>query len=82
MYHVLIYTIPDCVEYIHTHLLAGAIALLNAPYGLGTGPILLDSVRCSTGNETSLLKCSYVGVRNHDCSHYHDAGVLCPGKVC
>ena len=62
------------------HLLAGAIALSEAFYGEGTGPIFLDEVGC-TGNESSLLECSHEGIENHDCLHHEDAGVLCPGKL-
>ena len=46
---------------------------------MGIGPIFLDEVGC-TGDEASLLECSHAGVHNHDCSHYEDAGVLCPSK--
>ena len=63
---------PDCMV-----LLTGAIV---AAYGAGIGPIFLDEVRC-TGNETTLLECTHIGVREHDCSHLEDVGVLCPGEL-
>ena len=43
-------------------------------YGGGTGPILLNDVRC-TGRETSLSECSSVSVYN--CVHNNDVGVRC-----
>ena len=56
----------------------GAIALHRATYGQGIGPIFLDSVIC-TGSETRLADCPQQGIASHDCSHYEDAGVICPG---
>ena len=58
----------------------GAVALYFATFGEGFGPIFLDEVGC-TGSEASLLECSHEGVRNHDCSHFEDAGVMCPGEL-
>ena len=51
-----------------------AIAVFDAGFGQGTGPVFLDGVRC-TGNESSLLSCSH---RVASCSHSSDAGVVCP----
>ena len=62
----------------HTYF-AGAIAITEAIFGEGIGPIFLDDVRC-TGYEASLFECSHRGIRNHDCHHSKDVGVLCPGK--
>ena len=51
-----------------------AIAVFDAAFGQGSGPVLLSGVRCS-GTESSLLSCSH-GVAY--CSHSSDAGVVCP----
>ena len=52
-------------------------ALINAHYGISSGPIYLNSIQC-TGDETSLSDCSYV--REIDgCTHEQDAGVSCLG---
>ena len=54
-----------------------AIAVFNAAFGQGTGPVLLSGVRCS-GTESSLLSCRRFGTSLHHCSHFWDAGVVCP----
>ena len=57
-----------------------AIAVFDAGFGQGTGPVFLDGVRC-TGNESSLLSCSRSGTPS--CSHSSDVGVVCPScKSC
>ena len=48
----------------------------NAHYGQGTGPILLDDVRC-LGTEPSLFSCNHRGIGNHNCDHSKDASVVC-----
>ena len=50
--------------------------LWNPDYGSGTGPILLDNVKC-LGSESSLFSCSHRGVGNHYCYHGNVAGVQC-----
>ena len=58
------------------------LALLFAHYGPGRGAIHLDELDCG-GNEESLLDCPHIGVGNHNCRHYEDAGVDCTsGSKC
>ena len=54
----------------------GVIALIRAAFGMGTGPILLDNVRCN-GSEQTLSSCPHQGIRIHNCDHTEDAGVIC-----
>ena len=57
-------------------MLLGASGQRAEAYGQGTGPILLDQVRCN-GNELSLFDCPQNPIGQHDCSHAEDAGITC-----
>ena len=59
---------------------AGVVALREAAFGVGLGPIVLDNVECD-GSETELQLCPHNGVGNHNCRHFEDAGVKCNGKT-
>ncbi|NXV54299.1 NETR protein, partial [Molothrus ater] len=53
-----------------------AKAWSQAYFGEGSGPVLLDEVRC-TGNELSIEQCPKSPWREHNCGHKEDAGVSC-----
>ena len=59
----------------------GAIAFSTARFGEGSGPILLDNVRC-VGTESRLIYCPANSIGDHNCRHSEDAGVRCmSGKL-
>ena len=59
---------------------SGAAPLSMAPFGPGTGQILMDEVEC-VGTETSLVNCRFKGWGINDCGHSEDAAVICqPGE--
>ena len=62
-------------------LIAAPLALDIAEFNEGMGPILLDDLHCD-GDEMSLLECPHIGIRNHNCGHREDAGVICSNGNC
>ncbi|CAI8006184.1 Scavenger receptor cysteine-rich type 1 protein M160 [Geodia barretti] len=56
------------------------LALDFAEFNEGMGPILLDDLHCD-GDEMSLLECPHIGIRNHNCGHHEDAGVICSNDI-
>ncbi|XP_059028422.1 deleted in malignant brain tumors 1 protein-like [Mustela lutreola] len=64
--------------------LLGCGQALAAPgrcrFGPGSGPILLDDMRCS-GTEDALDHCGHSGWARHNCRHQEDAGVICAGPA-
>ena len=49
-------------------------------FGLGSGPIFLDSVSCN-GNELSITSCDHLGVNiTRRCTHSEDIGVRCSNE--
>ncbi|XDB64829.1 hypothetical protein ABFV05_018445 [Capra hircus] len=53
-------------------------ALGRSRFGPGSGPILLDDVRCA-GTEDALGRCAHAGWARHNCQHWEDASVVCAG---
>ncbi|KAM9699733.1 neurotrypsin [Dama dama] len=53
-----------------------AKAWSQARFGEGSGPVMLDEVRC-TGNELSIEQCPKSSWGEHNCDHKEDAGVSC-----
>ncbi|XP_062618231.1 deleted in malignant brain tumors 1 protein-like [Saccostrea cucullata] len=54
----------------------GAIQKQSAPFGQGTGSIVLDDVSC-TGTEKSIASCQHNGFTITNCNHSEDVGVVC-----
>ena len=58
----------------------GGRAIARAPFGSGTGPILMDNVLCF-GDEDGLVNCLF-DPHTADCDHGKDVGIQCyiPGE--
>ncbi|XP_041372562.1 deleted in malignant brain tumors 1 protein-like [Gigantopelta aegis] len=54
----------------------GAVTMLNAAFGRGSGPIFFDDLACR-GNDLVITDCPGNPIRKHTCEHSKDAGVIC-----
>uniref|UniRef100_K1QMN9 Neurotrypsin n=1 Tax=Magallana gigas TaxID=29159 RepID=K1QMN9_MAGGI len=54
----------------------GAVAKKGGEFRSGVGDIMLDDVQCK-GTERSIYNCSHRGLRQNNCRHIEDAGVVC-----
>ena len=59
---------------------AGGRAFNNAHFGVGSGPIFLDDVQCSS-TSSQLIECPSRPILSHNCLHSADAGVGCEGMT-
>ena len=53
---------------------------LGNRYGPGTGPIMLDDVRCS-GSEMQLGNCQHRAWGYHNCGHSEDVSIACTSGI-
>ena len=58
----------------------GGSAYHNAYFGVGSGPIFMDDVQC-TSSSSQLLECPSRPILSHNCLHSDDAGVGCEGII-
>lgn len=52
------------------------MAVSDAGFGQGKGPILINHAMCS-GSELSLFSCKHDATQRYYCEHSDDAGVIC-----
>ncbi|XP_048244989.1 deleted in malignant brain tumors 1 protein-like isoform X2 [Haliotis rufescens] len=55
---------------------SGSVAVSQAAYGPGTGPVWLGDLQCR-GTETNLNQCGHRGWGRSNCRHNEDASVMC-----
>ena len=74
---ILVTIIMDLKQSCYTAKIStGAIARSNSYFGSGTGPIHLSNIRC-TGEESTIMNCSYSSPQASYCYYGDDAGVTC-----
>ena len=56
----------------------GVVLTGAAAYGVGSGPVFIETLRCN-GDESSLLECREVNLRRESCTHARDVSVQCIG---
>ena len=64
--------------FIFNFLWSGGTPYNSGFFGVGTGPIYLDDVAC-TSSASQLLECPSRPILTHNCDHHADAGVGCEG---
>ena len=50
-----------------------------AGFGVATGPIMFDNVRCN-GDEGTIISCPNGGIGTHNCVHAQDVGLRCASR--
>ena len=56
--------------------LTGAKRVSSDTYGLATGPIFLDDIKCS-GSEENIFNCPQRRLLDNNCQHSEDVGIQC-----
>ncbi len=69
-------TILSTINHVAIHCCVGALRFIQAMFGQGDGPILLDNLEC-IGDEERLENCRSNGFGVNNCAHSEDAGVRC-----
>ena len=49
-----------------------------ASFGVGSGPVFIESLRCDR-SEMNILDCSEVNLRRESCTHNQDVSIQCTG---
>ena len=81
VHYLIVWMYTMCEKVCFTYQPAGGRAYSNAHFGVGSGPIFLDDVQC-TSSSSQLLECPSRPILSHNCRHSADAGVGCEGVFC